>query len=110
VNDETPTCWLRTFGSGDCYGRLVRAHLIPQQTLKKEISYVCPQILWDPRVWVWACGGVMGQGSHHGMFDAHRIIVPYVDLPVGLLEFAEEHGLLWYLEKHYPTMSEQGVG
>lgn len=106
MSEPAPACWLRTFGRGQCFGRLVKAHLIPQQTLRKEIAYATPEIIWDPRVWVWACGGIMGNASHHGQFDNKKIILPRQDLPLGLLEYAAEHGLTWYIEKHFPNMED----
>lgn len=102
MSDDFPACWLAKWGRGPCYGRLVKAHLIPQQTLRKEIAYLTPEITWDERAWVWACGGIMGNASHHGQFDAGKIIIPRQDLPIGLLEFAAEHGLMWYVDKHFP--------
>lgn len=103
-----PECFLRQFSTKPCYGRLVRAHLIPQQTLKKEIAYVNTAILWDERVWAWACGGVVGDGGHHGELDQKKIIIPYLDLPFTLLEYAHEHGLMWWIERHFPTISLEG--
>lgn len=103
-------CWLARFSSKPCHGRLIRAHLIPQQTLKKEIAYCDESVIWDPRVWVWACGGIMGNGSHHNEFDQKKIIVPWLDLPIELLQFADDHGLGWWVAKHFPTIDTRGVG
>lgn len=97
-------CWLAWHGHiehGDpmppCSGSLVRVHLIPRQLLKREHL---PQL--DPRTYVYACGGAMGNAGHHGMMDQSRSLrVGFADLPIKVKEFAEEHGLTWWLEREY---------
>jgi hypothetical protein len=64
-----PDCWLAQFSTKPCEGRLIRAHLIPRQLLKREGH---PEAIDDPRSSVWSCGGIMGNAGHHGMFDASR--------------------------------------
>src|SRR6516165_8667515 len=84
-----PDCWLAAHGRWEdgampsCSGRLVKAHLIPQQVLLRELaSEVSAPLVWDERVWVWACGGVTGIGGHHGAFDqARRLGVPRSAVP-----------------------------
>lgn len=82
------TCWLARFTDTPCQGRLVRAHLIPRQLLKREgFGAVIP----DPRSWVWACGGVVGSGGHHGALDYARTLrVPRAALPPGVEQLAVE--------------------
>jgi hypothetical protein len=81
-----------------CDGRLVRAHLLPRRLIKT----LNPDLEWDPRGWVWSCGGPMGNGGHHAMLDtSRRIRVPRDALPVNLEDFAEELGLLWWLDREY---------
>lgn len=99
-------CWLAWHAHmehGDpvppCQGPLVRVHLIPRQLLRREHL---PQL--DPRTYVYACGGITGgPGGHHGMLDQgnRRLRIRYEDLPPKLIEFAEEHNLVWWLEREY---------
>lgn len=96
-------CWLAEHGRMEhndpmpsCSGSLVRVHLIPRQLLKRERL---PQL--DPRTYVYACGGPMGNGGHHGMLDGRRLRVRFADLPVKVREFADEHGLTWWLRREY---------
>jgi hypothetical protein len=89
-------------GSGPCDGRLVRAHLIPKQLLKREhLSQ------WDPRVWVPCCGGPTGIGGHHGMLDHSRTLkIPRGALPIAVEEFARETGLTWWLDREYGPLEQ----
>lgn len=94
-----PGCWIaeHVVLPGPCDGRLVKAHLIPKQMLKRE--RIDP---WDSRVWVPMCGGPTGLGGHHGCLDHSRTIrIPRDALPVQLEVFAAEHGLTWWLEREY---------
>lgn len=99
-----PDCWLAAHGRMEdggpmpsCNGGLVRVHLIPKQLLKREHL---PK--FDSRTYVYACGGPMGNGGHHGMLDQSRTLrVRFEDLPDRLLNFAEQHGLVWWLEREY---------
>lgn len=102
-------------GAGPCDGRLTRAHLVPQQLLKrtwnqredlreqaKAEGRTLREVLWDPRCWVPCCGGPMGNGGHHGMLDQSRKLrIPREKLPPGVEEFAAELGLLWWLDREY---------
>jgi hypothetical protein len=94
-------CWFaETFwDAGPCDGQLVRAHLIKEQTLRREAPDADPK---DPRVWVPACGGPMGNAGHQAMYkpDGFRP-VPRDVLPLELEEFAAEYGLGWYLARIY---------
>jgi hypothetical protein len=87
-------------GDGPCDGRLIRAHLIPQQLLKRE--HAPRRYLADPRGWVLVCGGPMGLSGHHGMFDMSRTVrVPRWKLPAEVEEMAAELGLGWWLDRTY---------
>ena len=88
-------CFLARYGvmeHGDpmpsCEGRLIRAHLIDKQELKRR--GLNPD---DPATWVMACGGPMGNGGHHGMFDGFRLRLPASALPERTAEYARHHGL-----------------
>lgn len=96
-------CFLRRFTPLPCDGRLVKAHLIPRQLLLREIAVErSAGAVWDDRVWVWACGGITGVSGHHGMLDASRTLrIPRAALPPDLEEFADEHGLGWWLDREY---------
>lgn len=86
-----------------CDGQLVRVHLIPQQQLKRTDAYRRQELaLYDRRLWVWACGGIMGNGGHHGMLDvSKRLRIPRSALPVELEDLAVELGLDWWLDRQY---------
>jgi hypothetical protein len=107
-------------GAGPCDGRLVKAHLIPKQRIRREVisarlaagahsgwpSTVAERaeldrILWDERCWRWICGGPMGLSGHHGQLDGRQLRVPLSSLPRELKEFADEHGLTWSLDRDY---------
>jgi len=98
-------CWFAAFGymeHGDplpkCDGRLVRCHLIPKQLIKRAGG----RDVWDPRSWVWGCGGPTGVGGHHGAFDSARTLrLARSGLPAHVEEFAYELGLMWYLDRTY---------
>lgn len=108
-------CWFaRALGPsiGPCDGRLVQAHLLPKEKLRREVlprfdaqtrssiptRAALSKILWDPRIIVMACGGPMGNGGHHGRFDSWALSVPREKLPVSVLEFARENGLEWMID------------
>lgn len=102
-------CWLARHGvyergpMSPCDGKLIRAHLIPRQLLLRELDAVrAVEAIEDPRSWVPACGGPMGNGGHHHMLDYARTLrIPLENLPDGLWELAEETGLLWWIERTY---------
>lgn len=107
------TCWLAQFSAVPCDGRLVKAHLIPKQRIRREVTSrrgvavdvparaVLYSILWDERCWIPACGGPTGIGGHHGMLDGRVLAVPRGALPDGLEAYAVEHGLAWSLDRDY---------
>jgi hypothetical protein len=86
-----------------CDGRLVKAHLIPQQTLLRELpAELSASLVWDRRVWVLACGGIMGNAGHHGHLDySKRIRVPRKQIPAATEEFAQQYDLGWVLDRLY---------
>lgn len=91
---------------GPCSGQLIRAHLIPQQLLKREGHAAA---IVDPRSWVPACGGITGITGHHGAFDTARTLrLPFEALPAGTVALAAELGLTWYLERTYARGAPPG--
>jgi hypothetical protein len=103
-----PGCWLAQFSNVPCDGRLVKAHLISKQRIKRELrghddlGYDgLDLVLWDRRVWVPACGGLSGLGGHHGALDGRILSVPRSALPEGLEAFAAEYGLTWSLDRDF---------
>lgn len=98
------TCFLAPFSDRPCDGPLRRVHLIPCQLLRRELgSPRWRTAALDGRSWVWACGGPMGNGGHHGMLDQSRTLrVPRAALPAGTVALAAELGLAWWLDREYP--------
>lgn len=99
-------CWLAKNGVHErgamppCDGRLRKCHLIAKQEMRRRKMALRDQ--WDPRVWVWGCGGVAGNGGHHGMLDHSRTLrIPRDRLPPALEEFARDHDLVWWLTREY---------
>jgi hypothetical protein len=115
--------------AGPCDGRLIRAHLIPQQKIKRAVrsnhyfaesrkesamegeQRAVRDWLADERGWVPCCGGPMGLSGHHGALDVSRKLrIAWEQLPPGLVEFATELDLLPWLERTYPkTPTAPGV-
>lgn len=91
-----PECFLAAFSTKPCHGRIVAAHLLPKQLLKRV-----GHDPWDERALVPACGGIVGLSGHHGLFDAYKLTVPRSRLPAGVLRLAEELGLEWYLDRRF---------
>ncbi|HTZ63505.1 MAG TPA: hypothetical protein VMB51_05320 [Solirubrobacteraceae bacterium] len=90
---EQPTCWLAAFSDQPCAGPLEHAHLIEQQTLKRE---GLGRYLGDAAVWEWACR------RHHFGFDSRlRVFVPRTALSEETERFAAAHGLTDYLDRRY---------
>lgn len=103
-------CWLAANAIHErgpmppCEGRLREVHLIPKALLKREGFETLGR---DPRGFVWACGGIMGEGGHHGMLDTSRKLrVPRERLPEAVESMAAELGLTWWLRRTYgPLMA-----
>lgn len=98
-----PRCHLATFADTPCDGRLIQAHLIPRQLLFRSLDPISARkAISDPRSWVWACGGPMGNAGHHGMLDTARTLrIPLEAIPSGTIELALELGLDWWLDREY---------
>ena len=98
-------CFFRGW-AGPCDGRLIRAHLIRQQVLKRELN-AGRALLEDPRLWVWCCGGGVGLSGHHGQLDSSRSIrIPWHQLPPEFIELVDELGLGWWATREYGPRSE----
>lgn len=122
----SPQCFFD--GRGSCDGALIRAHLIPQQLLRREFPHgalfddgrwrkatryedrydlpyrTAADLANDKRTWVPCCGGPQGNAGHHGQLDHSRTIrITRQQLPVEVTDFAAEFGLLWWIERTYPT-------
>lgn len=52
-------------------------------------------ILEDPR------NGILGCRRHHDMLEAGQVVIQRDELPPRVFEFAEEYGLLAWLERYY---------
>lgn len=102
-------CWLARFSARPCEGRLERAHLIPQQTIRRELRLARPRrkggraeqryawrVIWDERIWVPAC-----QAHHHALDQSRKLRISRSDLPQTVEDYAEEHGLGWWLARAY---------
>jgi hypothetical protein len=110
-------CWLAIHGRWEngempsCNGELIKAHLIPQRVLLKELpAELSAGLIWDERVWVWACGGPTGLGGHHGAFDvSKRLRVPRSEIPPALEKLAKKLKLTWYLDQAYRRRAVPGA-
>jgi hypothetical protein len=102
-------CWLARWGVYErgpmppCDGRLIRAHLVKRQVILREVEAVrAAEAISDPRSFVYACGGPMGNGGHHGMTDHSKTIrIPPEHLPNGFLDLMDELGLMWWVLREY---------
>jgi uncharacterized protein (DUF2236 family) len=101
-----PRCFLAQFSDRPCDGVLRKVHLIPQRVITRELrppnAKEMLALVWDERVWRWACGGPMGNAGHHGMLDwARTLRIPRHAIPAETEQFAAEHGLEWWLTREY---------
>lgn len=78
---------------GVCSGVVQGHHAITQQTLKNRGLHAW---LWDTRNKVDVC-----THRHEQITSAHKPL-PRRLLPAAVFEFADELGLGWFLDKHYP--------
>jgi hypothetical protein len=90
-----PKCWFSMLpDAGPCDGRLVRCHLIPRQTIRREAVGALPR------------GVELRDGERpldsiaRTLADGPRPIARH-RLPPGLEEFAAELGLEWWLDYTY---------
>jgi hypothetical protein len=96
-------CWLARFSSRPCdrpMGLLWRVHLLDKQQLARRGADP-----WDPRGYVWACGGASGLAGCHGLLDSYRLVVPRVELPAEVLELAAEAGMLAWVDRRYGELA-----
>lgn len=83
-----------------CDGELVKCHLIKRTVLRA--AGAGRSVEWCHDAWVWGCGGPMGNGGHHGMFDSSRTLkLPRSAIPAGTESLAEAYDLTWWLDKEY---------
>lgn len=98
-------CFLARFSDKRCHGRLIKAHLIDRQRLKRMGHD--PD---DPRAWVLSCGGLTGLEGHHGLADARKLSIPREAIPQGCEELAQELGLGWWMDKRWGPVIDNCVG
>jgi len=79
---------------GACRGSVQGHHAIGKQTLKR---LGLRRLLWDRRNRVPVC-----EHRHEQHTSGYRPI-PRELLPASVFEFAEEVGLGWWLDRHYPA-------
>lgn len=93
--EEIPACFLAQFTGTTCAGRMERAHLIREQTIRREVSR-SKLILWAPAVWRPACH------RHHGELDQTKTLrIPRSAIPAETEQWAADHGLDWWLDRTY---------
>ena len=117
LSPYNPKCWLAEHGRFEngpmppCEGRLVKVHLLKQEVIKRELSAeVAKLLLWDPRVWVWGCGGPMGISGHHGAFDtSKRLRIPRSAISADLEELCKQHDLVWWIDFTYRRRARPGA-
>lgn len=102
-------------GWGPCDGRLVGAHVLSRDFLKRELrARLTPaelaRVLRDKRNIVDACGGPMGNGGHHGIFDSRKLRIARADVPAATEEFAAEHNVTWRLDYDFETGDVRASG
>ena len=92
---EIPACFLAQFTGTPCGGRMERAHLIREQTIRREVSR-SKLILWAPAVWRPACH------VHHGELDqSKKLRLPRSAIPAETELWAATNGLTYWLDKTY---------
>lgn len=99
--------WLKcqTEHPGDAAESLEAHHVIPQQTLRSHArlhGLTAPELLWDPRV------GVAVSGRRHDRHHSGHEPIRRAELPPDVFEFAEQYGLGWYIDRHYPATEGDG--
>lgn len=88
-------CWLAGRDGRSCDGRIDPAHLIPKQTLKRELRTKDRGVIWDRRVIRPICR------FHHGQLDNRALRLVRAEIPQETEEFAAEHGIGWWLDRTY---------
>jgi hypothetical protein len=94
-------CFFAHLSHRPCDGPEDFAHLIPKQTLKRELRTNDKDVIWAPEVWVRACR------RHHGDFDARLLRLPRASLPRCTELWADERGLGWLLDRMYGSRTEE---
>jgi hypothetical protein len=97
------TCFFARFSDEPCDGPTDKAHLIPKQRIKREVSDD-PRLVWHPSVWVHACR------RHHADFDNHVFRIARSDLPAVTEAAAKVLGMEWSLVSDYGPRDERAVG
>ena len=75
-------------------------HIITQQALRKRGH---ADLLWDTRNRLWLTRERHAQ--HHSCYRKIR----WSELPQEALDFAEEIGLTWWIEQHYPNLRDEAA-
>lgn len=86
---------------GECSGPIQGHHIIPRQKLR---HYGYLDFLLDRRNRLAVC-----EHRHEQHTTGYKPI-PRRVLPASVFEFAEELGLDWYIDKHYPLLFVYGDG
>ena len=73
-------------------------HVIRRQHVKRYIGS-SPDVLWDPRNVLGLC-----RDCHERHTNRSRPVPRHV-VPLAALDFAEDHGLTWLIEREYPDVS-----
>lgn len=82
----------------ECEGTLEAHHIITQQALRKR-GFTWS--LWDTRNGLPICA------HRHAQHTRAIQRIPYEALPQSAIEFANEVGLEWQLERYYPRTEEK---
>lgn len=87
-------CFFAVHSEKPCDGPMDRAHLLPKQRLRREVSDD-PRLVWHPSVWVWGCR------RHHAAFDARMLRLAREDVPEVTELAAKVLGMEWSLDQMY---------
>jgi hypothetical protein len=98
LNFKTRVCAEPCLIGGDCDGPLQAAHVVPKRVLKRRGLH---RLLWDP------ANGIALCYRHHRRHDNGTEKIPAALLPARCVAWAEAHGLLPVLERHWPYSTKQ---
>lgn len=101
--DERATDWRRF---GDCDGPMDAHHLVSKQRIKRD----WPHPLWFPdgdlpttaAVLMDVRNGVIVCRRHHDLLERRLVVPSRAELPEDAVEFAEEVGMGWSIDRDYP--------
>jgi hypothetical protein len=111
-------CFLAQFSSEPCAGRMERAHLLRQQTLRRHLTSIMREevnaclmsdedvrlFVWDERTWRPACH------RHHTAFDQSKTLrIPRSAIPADTEQYAREWGFGWFLDRTYGERQEKAA-